>query len=382
MNVFISALVIILTAKALSKVSKKFGLSSLIAEFGAGLALGISFFHLIAPEDVQTFAHIGVILLMFLVGYESGCSALFSKKAGKFSTIALFGLVITLFSLFFFGLFFFNLSFLQALFFTFAFTLTDVAVSARTLTSLNRTRTRMGGGLLNIALIDTIVGLILFVIGITAITAESLWRLEIEIGKMALFFFIILWIFKYMPSIFHKFLAGKGRAVFLFSFLLMFLLTFVAEQLDLIAVAVIGAYFAGILLQKHKTAESDQACTSLKSVAYGAFIPIFFAWIGLSVNLKLMPKYLGYALLICAVAVGIKLISIMAASRIRKSSWKESLVFGVGMSAKGADNMIILLIATTIPSLSAIPELIVSALVVMIVVSIIFSSVILKKLLH
>jgi Kef-type K+ transport system membrane component KefB len=95
-----------------------------------------------------------------------------------------------------------------------------------------------------------------------------------------------------------------------------------------------------------------------------------------------MPKYLGYALLICSVAIGIKLLSIILVSRIEKSSWKESLVYGVGMSAKGADNLIILLVATTIPALSDIPELLASALIVIVVISILFSSLTLKSLLQ
>jgi Kef-type K+ transport system membrane component KefB len=384
MNIFISALVVIFTAKILSKVSKKFGISSLIGEFGAGLILGISFFHLIAPEDVQTFAHLGVILLMFLTGYESTSHhhKFFTKKEEKLSIIALFGLIVTLLSLFFFGLFFFNLTLLQALFFTFAFTLTDVAVSARTVVSYRKTKRRLVNSLLDIAMIDTIVGLLLFVIGVTAISAPSLFHLEVEIGKMALFFLSVLVIFKYLPMLLHKISTNNSRIYFLISFLLMFFITFLAEKLEIVAIAVISAYFAGMLLQMHKTSESAQACSSLKSVAYGVFIPIFFAWVGLSVNLKLMPKYLGYALLICSVAIGIKLLSIILVSRIEKSSWKESLVYGVGMSAKGADNLIILLVATTIPALSDIPELLASALIVIVVISILFSSLTLKSLLQ
>ncbi|MBW2995456.1 cation:proton antiporter [Candidatus Woesearchaeota archaeon] len=382
MNIFVSTLAIIFTAKILSKLSKKIGLSTLFAEFGAGLVLGISFFHLISPDDVQAFAHLGVILLMFLVGYETTHHhKLLSKKEGKLSVIALFGLIVTLLSLFIFGLFFFNLTFLQALFFTFAFTLTDVAVSARTLVSLGKVKSKMGSALLNIAVIDTIVGLLLFVIGVTVLTTQSILSLEIEIGKMAIFFLSILIVFRYVPSMFHNFAMKQSKVYFLVSFLLMFLLSYVGEKLELIAIAVIGAYFAGVLVKKHRTSESAEACSSLKSVAYGVFVPIFFAWVGLSIDLKLMPKYLGYALLICAVAIGIKLISIIIASRIEKSSWKESLVFGAGMSAKGADNLIILLIATTIPAFTKMPELIASALVVIVVVSIIFSSFALKKLL-
>ena len=327
MNIFVSTLIIIFTAKILSKVSKRFGLSTLVAEFGAGLILGISFFHLISPEDVQTFAHLGVILLMFLVGHETNTHhKLLSKKEGKLSIIALFGLIVTLLSLFIFGLFFFNLTITQAVFFTFAFTLTDVAVSARTLVSLGKAKSKIGNSLMDIAVIDTIVGLILLVVGVTVLTTQSILHLEIEIGKMAIFFLIILVIFRYLPSLVHNFALKQSRVYFLLSFLLMFILSYVAEKLEMIAIAVIGAYFAGILVKKHKTSESVEACTSLKSVAYGVFIPIFFAWIGLSIDLKIMPKYLGYALLICAVAIGIKLVSIILASRIEKSSWKESLV--------------------------------------------------------
>ncbi|MBW3012098.1 cation:proton antiporter [Candidatus Woesearchaeota archaeon] len=380
MNIFISILLVILTAKILSKVAKRVGISSLIAEFGAGLVLGISFFHLIGPKDVELFAHFGVVLLMFLVGYESPHNKYLQKEKGKLSIIAIVGLIVTLFALFFFGMFFFGLSMLESVFFTFAFALTDVAIDARTLVSLGKLKTRIGGELMNIALIDTMVGFFLLLIAISIITASTFVELELTIGKMALFFLVILMSFRYLHNFFVFVKIHNPKVQFLVAFLLMFLLSYYGGMLQLMPVAVIGAYFAGMLIQKNKDETSEQVCASLKSIAYGIFIPIFFAWVGLSVNLNLMPKYLGKALAICGVALGVKLLIVIIVSKFEKFSWKDSLIYGVGMSARGNDNLIILLVAATIPSLTKSSELFVSALIVLIVVSLLFSSFSLKKL--
>ena len=380
MNVLFAVVLIVLTAKILSKVTKRFGFGTLIAEFGTGLVLGISLFHLIAPKDVEVFANFGVILLMFLVGYESVQSGLIGRKNFRISFIAIAGLSLTLIALFFFGMFFFKLNVIEALFFTFAFALTDEAVSARTLVSIGKLKTKIGGNLVTIALIDTIIGFLLLFVSLAIITASSFAQVQLGIGKMALFFLVILMLFKYLHALFEKFKIKNSKIQFLIAFFIIFIISYVSNLLNLMAIGVIGAYFAGHLMQKTKDEASSRVCASLKSVAYGIFIPLFFAWVGLSVDIGLMNSFLLEALTICGVALAIKMVAVLFVSRFEKFSWKESLIYGIGTSARGNDGLVVLLVATTTPYLAKVSQLFIASLIMLIVISLIFSSISLKKL--
>jgi Kef-type K+ transport system membrane component KefB len=167
---------------------------------------------------------------------------------------------------------------------------------------------------------------------------------------------------------------------FLIAFFIIFVISYIAGMLDLIAVGIIGAYFAGTLMQKTKDKASAEVCSSLKSVSYGIFVPIFFAWVGLSVNLNIMPSYLWQALTICGFALAVKIVAVFFVSKWENFSWKESLIYGIGTSARGNDGLVVLMIATTTPSLVKTSQLFIAALVILIVVSLIFSSISLKKL--
>jgi len=381
MNFLLALVIIVVLAKILSELFERIGLISLLGEFGAGLILGVSGLAIISAANVEEFAFMGVILLMFLAGYEETDIRFMVKKRKKLSIISISGLLLTLIILFFFCRQYFHFNVLQSVLFCFIFGLTDVAVGAKALLSTGKINTKLGESLLGIAVIDTVIGLLLLVGAITVFTSTSVSAAFMTFGKIVLFFIITVFIAKYIPKLIHK--AIKMRTEMMdvsIAFISIFFLAYLAEELRL--AAVLGAYFAGLILQKAPDLETDHFSTTIKSMSYGFFIPIFFAWIALSADISLIPKYIKPALIICIVALAVKFIIIFIASLTQKAKPQEALVYSTGMLAKGADNLIVLAIAVNINALSAgIAEMLLTSLVFILIVSVIVGSVSLKKLL-
>lgn len=370
----IATVLLVALAKLLAEGFERIGLVSLLGEFSAGLILGTSVLGLIHPETVQEFATIGVILLLFLAGYEETNTSFLFEEKQRLSIIAVTGLVLTLGVLFGFSVFVLDLGYVQAAVFTFTFTLTDVAVGAKALLSTGKAGTRVGKSLLGLAVIDTVLGIILLAVTVTIISATSLLEIQKTIGGIVLFFLLVVLIGRYLPTLIKKAEEMKTEETrFSLALLTVFLLAFIAEELRL--AAVLGAYFAGIVLQRSNELESHHFSETMKSIAYGFFVPLFFAWIGLRVDLWLIPQYIDQALLIAAVALGVKFTIVAAVSLIEGESRRDAMIYGMGLIPKGADNLVVLAIGESLGVLgNGMYEMLLVSMTVVMLVSILISS--------
>jgi Kef-type K+ transport system membrane component KefB len=382
---FLLALVLIVVfSKVFSEIFERIGLISLLGEFAAGLVLGVSFLNIIQGDDgVRQFAFVGVILLMFLAGYEETDMKFMLRTKRKLSAIALISLIGTIIALSFFAKFYFGFTIAQAILFAFIFGLTDVAVGAKALLSTGKLNTKTGESLLGIAVIDTVAGLILLAFAITVFTASNAVEVLVTFGGILLFFIITIVTAKYLPKLIHKTIRMRTEMMDVsVAFIAIFLLAYLAEELRL--AAVLGAYFAGLILQKAPDLETDQFSNTVKSISFGFFIPIFFAWIALEADIMHIHTFLQEASIICLVVMGIKFGFILITTLLqRKSTFKEGIIYGVGMLAKGADNLIVLAIAINISIFTPMhKDMLLASLILTMILSVIISSILLKKLLR
>jgi len=381
-NFLLAIVVIVVIAKVLSELFERIGLVSLLGEFGAGLILGISGLALVHTSTVQQFAYMGVILLMFLAGYEETDIKFMLSTKRKLSFISLTGLITTLLVLFFFSKSYFGFTTVQSILFCFIFGLTDVAVGAKSLLATGKINTKIGESLLGIAVIDTVVGLVLLAASITLFTATSANEIAFTFGEIFLFFIITIIVAKYLPKFIHKTVRMRTEMMDVsVAFVSIFLLAYLAEELKL--ASVLGAYFAGLILQKAPDLETDHFSTTVKSISYGFFIPVFFAWIALSANIWAVSSYLISAIIITGIVILVKFGVIFIASLLQHASVNEALIYAVGMMAKGADNLVVLAIAVSLGVFSvAMEEMLVTSLVFVMLFSILLGSVLLKFLLR
>jgi|GEM_PF-1091338 len=379
---FILALVLlVLFGKLLTEVMERIGLVSVLANFTVGLVFGVSMLALIDAGDpiIVAFAEVGAILLLFIAGYEESDLGFMIKREKKILTVALFGLAAGIFSLLIFGHNVLGLLPLETLFFAIAFAVTDIAVAAKVILSTRKLKEDSSKTLLGIAVVDTVLGIIVLALAVAANSAsifEMLWVL----GGIIFFFAVTVLVYKFVPRLIKLATHMEAEAAdFSAAFLVILFLAYMAEFLGL--AMVLGAYFAGLILQRSPELRARDFSQKIKAMAYGFFVPVFFAWMGLQTDLSTLGEFWAVSLLIVAVAVLPKLVAILLASMGTGSNFREALVYGIGLSAKGADNLIVLTIGISM-GVFATTGMILSAMAVAILLSILFSTISLRLLLR
>ncbi len=105
--------------------------------------------------------------------------------------------------------------------------------------------------------------------------------------------------------------------------------------------AVLGAFVAGVILarSRYQQIEAEHVVEDLTAVI---FAPLFFATAGLRLDLSLLRgSALMWALILLAVALGLKFIGSFAGARLAGLTSREGLVLGAGLNARGALEIII-----------------------------------------
>jgi len=381
MNFILALVLLVLFGKLLTEVLERIGLVSVLANFAVGLVFGVSMLALIDATDpvIIAFAEVGAILLLFVAGYEESDLGFMIQREKKILTVAMLGLTAGIFSLLIFGHHFLGLLPLETLFFAIAFAVTDIAVAAKVILSTRKLKQESSKTLLGIAVVDTVLGIIVLALAVAANTA-SLLEMARVFGGIVLFFALTVLIYRYMPRMIQLVTHMETDAAdFSAAFLVILFLAYIAQELGL--AMVLGAYFAGLILQRSPELKARDFSQKIQAMAYGFFVPVFFAWMGLQTDLGNLGEFWAISLLIVAVAVLPKLLAIVIAAMATGSRFKEALIYGVGLSAKGADNLVVLTIGIT-TGVFAATGMILSAMAVAILLSILFSTLALRLLLR
>lgn len=234
----------------------------------------------------------------------------------------------------------------QALFLGTALAITAVPVSVKILMDLNLLNTRFGKTIISAALFDDILSLVLLAV-LTAVLATGEMpgapELLLLAGKVVLFFVLTSVIGLYGLPYLHKIVAKFRSDEFEFSALLMvsFLFALLAEKLGMHFI--LGAFLAGLFFVRRTMADDvyNNIQTSLTSWTMGFFAPVFFASIGLHLDLAAINEIpLFVALLLLAAFLG-KLIGSGLPALAVGFSTSEAVGIGSAMSARGAVELII-----------------------------------------
>ncbi|MBU7000565.1 MAG: cation:proton antiporter, partial [Theionarchaea archaeon] len=191
MELLIQIMLFLLMAKIGGELAERAKLPSVLGELLAGLVVGPSLLHLISPDPVmKDIAEIGIILLMFLAGLETNLDEM--KKTGLVSLLAAMGGVGVPFCLAFVVGYSYGWNTADSLFLGAILTATSVGITVRTLMDIGKLNTNVGMTILGAAVIDDVIGIIVFTIvrGVALDQEFSiLGVLELTV-IMALFFII------------------------------------------------------------------------------------------------------------------------------------------------------------------------------------------------
>ena len=340
----ISIALILLSTKVLGLFSKVVRLPQVVGALLAGIILGPACLGIVhSTEMLSNLSEIGVIVLMFAAGLETDIDEL--KRSGKASfLIALIGVLVPLAGgaavAYFFNDSTYSNVMLQNIFIGIILTATSVSITVETLKEMGKLSTRAGNAILGAAIIDDILGIIALTVVISM--ADESVNIGIVLLKILGFFaftFVAAVGYHYAFKKWTDNSAVKLRRYVVISFVFCLVLAYCAEVFFGVA-DITGAFFAGLALSGTK--KSEYISKRFDTLSYLLLSPIFFAGIGLKVELpKMNGEIVLFTVLLCVVAALTKVIGCGLGAKICKYTSKESLQIGVGMISRGEVALIV-----------------------------------------
>lgn len=305
-GLLIALVAIFVVTKILGELAQRVGQPAVLGELLAGVLLGGSLLGVVRPDDptIQAMAEIGVIVLLFETGLHTELRSLLTVGTAA-TAVGLTGVVLP-FALGYGGGLLIGLGHVPALVCAAALCATSVGISARVLSDLGRLETPEGRVVLGAAVLDDIVGLVILAV-VAALVGEAgsvtvLGVLRI-VGVAVLFVVAAVVIgARVAPPAFNLVERIKSAgALGLFGLAFAFALALLAQWAG--SALIIGAFAAGIVLfGVPQRQEIEKATTTIGHF----FVPIFFASVGASVDLRALANArslsIGAALIACGIA--------------------------------------------------------------------------------
>lgn len=381
---------ILLSTKVLGLFSQRFRMPQVVGALVAGLLLGPAVLGIIEETNfLHTTASVGVIVIMFTSGMETDINEL--KRCGKSAfLVALAGVLLPLVGGFVVGYFFNDPTllvnntpgpqgtlFLQNIFLGIILTATSVSITVETLRELGKLRGTAGSVILAAAIIDDVLGIVALTI-VTSFSDRSVhvWLVLLKI----VLFFVFAVVAGLAFSRLYRWWTDKTEenrtqhAIVAFVFCL--LLSYLAESVFGVA-DITGAFVAGLMLANSTTGQRGKyLADKFESISFLYLSPVFFASIGLQVELEGMNSHiLFFAVVLTIVAILSKILGCGLGARLCRYSRKESLQIGVGMISRGE---VALIVATKGAGLGLINSELFGPVIVVVVVTTIITPILLK----
>lgn len=385
---------ILIPARLLGEICRRYKLPAITGEILAGILVGPTLLghyfpglfndlFVNSPKAYGAFdgiANIGIILLMFIAGFEvdlkqirdNGKQALAISLTGILFPFAIgFGCVWILYQTHFADAGADRL--VTSLFFGTALSITALSVITKILIDVDILKTRIGNIVLTAAMVDDFLGWILFSVIIKMISTgkeeASFWSVS-EVILFALFMLTAgRWIIHRLLALAAK--NGSLGRVFTVAVCLCFIGAVLTEYLGVRGI--FGAFLVGIAVSdsEHFTAKHKDI---LHQFTINVFAPLFFASVGLRLNF-IANFNLEIVVIILVIACLAKLAGAMIGGAMSGMSRNESVAVAFGMNARGSQEIVLGLIAL---QAKIINEPVFEGLVVMTVVTMVISGPIMK----
>ena len=376
--------IILLCTKALGLLTRRVQMPQVVGALLAGLLLGPAGVGILTETSLlQSVAEIGVVVLMFCAGMETDIKEL--KACGKASfIIALCGVLVPLAGGFATA-YLFNRPgmiesdasasiFLQNIFIGVILTATSVSITVETLKELGKLKTRSGNAILGAAIIDDILGIVALTI-VTSISDPSvkIGMVMLKIVGFFVFAAVVGFIFyKLYKNWVDKANKEKHRHTIV-AFVFCLLMAYIAE--DIFGVAdITGAFIAGLIISNVQ--RSTYLETKFDTLSYLLLSPVFFASIGLKVELpKMSAAIVGFAVALTIVAVLTKVVGCGFGAKICHYKNYQAKRIGIGMISRGE---VALIVASKGAALGLLGSAFLGPIILVVVITTIITPVFLK----
>lgn len=370
LNFLIQLSILLIAARIFGELAKKINQPAVIGEIFAGILMGPSFLGTFYPDAFDLLfnqhprayiaydgmAKVGIIFLLFVAGMEVDLPMIF--KNGKSAlAISLSGILFPFALGFSAAWFFYELlsdqdsekQLVFSLFFGVALSISALPVIAKTLIDLNLIKSKVGGLILASAMVDDILGWVLFSVILSMMSknpeqVQSLESIAYSVGFTFIFMALVLSIGRFVINklipIFSKYFSGTS-GVITFAISMCFLGAVFTEYIGIHAV--FGAFLMGIAFgdSEHFTEKSREV---LHQFITNIFAPLFFVSIGLRVNFveNFDIVIISIVLLLSYLA---KVIGVGLGAHWSGLNKNEALAVSFGMNARGMMEIILGLLA-------------------------------------
>jgi len=358
MTIIYILLVLLIVTRFSGEVAVRLGQPALLGELLSGIVLGVLVHHfdttfpvlsqLTDNEVFVALTELGIFFLMLLGGIELQPTR-FVKSSRSSFLVAAGGMVLPL--LLGLGLAYLvlpdsGLLHAQALFLGTAMAVTAVPVSIKALMDIGKLDSKVGETIVSAAVIDDTLSLILLAVLTSFLSSGGMPDGQVLLwlgSKIALFFFIAFLLGTYLFPKLGKLLKKSQAEEFDFSMLLIAALAYalLAEKLGMHFI--LGAFMAGLFFRRN-TISSDiyeAILDRTRGLTNGFLAPIFFASIGMHLNLVALREIPLFVIALIVLATIGKLVGAGVSARISGMSSRDSLAIGAGMNARGAVEIII-----------------------------------------
>jgi Kef-type K+ transport system membrane component KefB len=361
-GIFIELLVLLVLTRSLGELAERIGQPSSVGEIVAGILLAVAVIWLgpsfpflirLASSDVLiAVANLGIFFLVLMAGVEMQPREIANSSKTSIA-VAFGGMVLPLVGGFGLAWLFLPESDVRgplALLTGVALSISAIPATVKVFADLDLLHTRVGETVVSAALFDDVLGLLLLAVLLAVIETGHIpdfVTLTLLLGKVVLFFAITVALGAHVyPRISRRIKAMRATAIE-FSALAAVALAYglLAEVLEMHWV--LGAFMAGLYFEKSRVGlraynEIKLVCATLTRGALG---PLFFAYIGLRVDLSAITEVPLFLFLLIAVAMAGKLVGAALPALAAGLTGREASAVGIGMSARGAVELVVLSIA-------------------------------------
>jgi Kef-type K+ transport system membrane component KefB len=362
MEFLYALLVLLLVTRTFGEIAHRLGVPALLGELIAGITLGAVFvglgdsvpFLAELPEDrvFQSLTDLGIFFLMLFGGVEVRASEL-ARVSGRSFVVAMCGFVVPIVLGYFLAWVAIpdsEYKVAQCLLVATALAITAVPVSIRVLMDLRQLNTPVGMTIVAAAILDDVFSLavlaILTGLLVTGGQPDSGQVVDILISVVS-FFAITFSLNRLLVPLIGTFVRSLRTPEFEFSSLLLAALALagLAELLHLHFI--LGAFCAGLLFERRNTGGHvyDEVRKRFSAITLGFLAPIFFASVGMHLEFSAVREAPLFLVALVAVAFLSKLLGAGIPARMMGLCTRDALAVGVGMSARGAVELVIVDVA-------------------------------------
>jgi len=381
-------LLLLVVTRLFGELSERLGQPASMGEIIAGIAVAL--FAAISPPIplladlagspfLDVAAEFGIFFLLLLAGIEMRPREIAEHSSGSLA-VALGGVLVPLgagFALAWSVLPETPLKFAQALLVGVALSISAVPVAVSIFRELGLLHTHVGRTVVSAAIFDDVIGLMLLAVVTGVIETGAIpdvGAMLALLGRAGLFFLITVAVGLLLYPRIWRAVSHMRIPAPHFGALMALALGFAVLAEALGMDFILGPFMAGLFFDPERVgAETyDGIKRSVGDLTDGLLAPLFFASIGVRVELGAVTAVPGFLLALIAAAFLGKLLGAGVPARLVGLSSRESLAVGVGLSGRGAVELIVASIALE-AGLFAQPDPVVanlfSALVIMAVVT-------------